>query len=186
MLTWFKDRAVRQQTATELYGVVVAQARQPVFYRDWGVPDTPEGRYEMIALHLVLVLERLRAEGDAAQTLSRETIEAFVADMDDSLREMGVGDLTVPKKVKGAAAGVYARAEAFRNALAADAAPDALAAAISQFALQAASAKSQNIAALGRYVRQSSQHLAGLASAQALAGRLTFPPPMQPITGDAQ
>ena len=82
MLTWLKERAARRETASELYGVVVARAREPLFYRDWGVPDTPEGRYEMVALHLVLVLERLRVEGAAGLPLSRETIEAFLADMD--------------------------------------------------------------------------------------------------------
>lgn len=183
MLTWFKERAARRETASELYGVVVARAREPLFYRDWGVPDTPEGRYEMVALHLVLVLERLRVEGTAGQRLSRETIEAFVADMDDSMREMGVGDLTVPKKVKSAAAGVYARAEAFRAALAADAAPDALAAAIQRLTFgtsrddteaTTAEVDARRAQTVARYVRNTSRELAGITSEVVLAGRITF------------
>jgi len=84
-----------------------------------GVPDTPSGRYEMVALHLSLVLERLRADADEASPLPRLLVEAFVSDMDDSLRELGTGDLAVPKKVKKAAAGLYERSMAYRSALAA-------------------------------------------------------------------
>ena len=80
--------ARRQETATELYGAVVARAREPLFYAQMGVPDTPEGRYEMVALHLVLALERLRAEGEAGIALSRETIETFIADMVGSMRDV--------------------------------------------------------------------------------------------------
>ena len=111
-----RSRALR--TATELYGRVVAQARAPALYADLGVPDTAEGRLEMVMLHTVLVIERLRLEGEAAEELSRALTERFITDLDDCLREMGVGDLTVPKKVKKAAAALYDRTLACRAALA--------------------------------------------------------------------
>ncbi|WP_245279967.1 ubiquinol-cytochrome C chaperone family protein [Hyphomicrobium sp. 99] len=104
--------------AEELYGSVVTAARQPAFYGHLGVPDTPEGRFELVALHLFLALEVLRGKGAAAEQLARRTIETFVVDMDDCMREMGVGDLTVPKKVKRAAAAFYERAASYRNGLA--------------------------------------------------------------------
>ena len=117
MLRWLTQRADNSRKAEELYGSVVTAARQPAFYENLGVPDTPEGRFELVALHLFLALEGLRSKGTAADGLVRRTIEAFVIDMDDCMREMGVGDLTVPKKVKRAAAAFYERAASYRRAL---------------------------------------------------------------------
>lgn len=117
MLSWFRARSANARKAKELYGAVVAMARHPQFYRDYGIPDTLNGRYEMIVLTLFQLLERLRVEGADAEELSRLTLEAFFTDMDDSMREIGVGDLSVSKKVKKAAAGFYERARAYRAAL---------------------------------------------------------------------
>ncbi len=118
ILRWLTQRADTSRKAEELYGSVVTAARQPLFYAALGVPDTPEGRFELVALHLFLALEGLRGKGADAEALVRRTIEAFVIDMDDCMREMGVGDLTVPKKVKRAAAAFYERAASYRHALA--------------------------------------------------------------------
>lgn len=116
MLNWLAKRADVARKAENLYGAVVAQARQPAFYADFDMPDTLEGRYEMIVLHIFLVLERLRQAMPEDTKLARALIERFVTDMDDCMREIGVGDLTVPKKVKQAAAGLYKRADAYRSA----------------------------------------------------------------------
>ena len=124
MLRWLRQRAETSRKAEELYGSVVAAARQPDFYGALGVPDTPEGRFELVALHLFLALEVLRGKGAAAEALARRTIETFVIDMDDCMREMGVGDLTVPKKVKRAAAAFYERASIYRQDLIEDLAQD--------------------------------------------------------------
>ena len=70
MLAWLKTRRDRRQIARSLYGSIVTRAREPVFYARWGVPDTVQGRFEMIALHLVLVLRRLAAEGRPGRALS--------------------------------------------------------------------------------------------------------------------
>jgi cytochrome b pre-mRNA-processing protein 3 len=109
MLQWFKRRAEAGRTAEELYGSVVTAARHRALYSDVGVPDTPEGRFELVALHLFLALEPIKSDSTAIE-LSRRTIEAFVTDMDDCMREMGVGDMAVGKKVKRAAAAFYERA----------------------------------------------------------------------------
>lgn len=123
MLDWFRTRNANSRKAKELYGAVVTAARQRELFAGYGVPDTFNGRYEMIVLVLFQLLERLRVEGAGAggdiEELSRETLEAFFTDMDDCMREAGVGDLSVPKKVKRAAAGFYERATAYRAALAA-------------------------------------------------------------------
>lgn len=117
MLGWLTGRSAIERRASELYGRVVTSARQPAFYRDLGVADTPEGRFELIALHLFLAAERVKRDRDGSAVAQR-LIETFITDMDDCMREMGVGDLTVPKRVKRAAAGFYERAGAYREALA--------------------------------------------------------------------
>ena len=93
----------RKSASTEpvyaLYAAIVAQSRQPRFYGEWGVPDTVTGRFDMISLHLALVLRRLRAEKDA-KVFTQALFDLFFKDMDRSLREMGAGDLAVPKKIR--------------------------------------------------------------------------------------
>jgi cytochrome b pre-mRNA-processing protein 3 len=83
-----------------IYLEIVKKARQPGFYLDWSVPDTVEGRFEMILLHLALVFHRLRDEDETAKKAAQRVVEAFFRDMDRSLREMGIGDISVPKKMK--------------------------------------------------------------------------------------
>lgn len=112
---WFHDRSKIARTATELYGSIVTQARQATFYRDYGVSDVAEKRYEMIVLHIVLVLERLRASGSAGAETSQELVEAFVRDLDGSIREMAIGDTKVPTNVKKAAAGLLDRDLLYRQ-----------------------------------------------------------------------
>lgn len=175
MLAWLTGRDGPRHTAGELYGRVVAEARRTVFYAGLGVPDTPEGRYELIALHLFLLLERLRRDGSAGEAVSRHVLEAFVTDMDDCMREMGVGDSTVAKRVKRAAAGFYERAGPYRAALAAaDGRP--MADALSQYIVGPASnAKGPDgMHALGDYARASAARLAALNNSDALAGRMSF------------
>jgi cytochrome b pre-mRNA-processing protein 3 len=111
------ERAARRALAERLYEQIVAAARQPAFYADWGVPDTPLGRYEMVALHLFLVLHRLRGESGAAAALAQELTDGFFADLDHSIRELGVGDLGVPKRMKKLARMFYGRAKAYGEAI---------------------------------------------------------------------
>jgi cytochrome b pre-mRNA-processing protein 3 len=94
----------RKPTATEavfaVYSAIVAQSRQTRFYADWGVPDTVTGRFDMISLHLALVFRRLRSESKPVRDFSQAVFDLFFKDMDRSLREMGAGDLAVPKKIQ--------------------------------------------------------------------------------------
>ena len=83
-----------------VYRAIVAQSRQPRFYADWLVPDTVTGRFDMISLHLALLFRRLRAETGAQKEFSQAVFDLFFKDMDRSLREMGVGDLGVPKRIQ--------------------------------------------------------------------------------------
>ncbi len=172
MLTWFRKRSTGHRKAGELYGRVVTQARAPAIYDRHGVADTPEGRYEVLVLHLFLVIERLRGEGQdgAAQgrDLARDLVEVFVEDMDDSLREMGVGDLSVPRKVKKAAAGLYDRTPLYRTALGSKA-DDSLAEALAT-SLPAGAGRAVDSAALARYVRLLAAEMARVPVPELVSG----------------
>ncbi|MEP9347376.1 ubiquinol-cytochrome C chaperone family protein [Xanthobacter sp. KR7-225] len=130
MFNLFRPAATRR-TIERLYGGIVAQSRHPHFYATLGVPDTHEGRFEMVVLHTALVCRRLKDGGASERALSQDVFDAFVADMDRTLREMGVGDLSVPKKMKKIGAAFYGRATAYDAALRA-AGDDALAAALAR------------------------------------------------------
>lgn len=94
----------RDPDAAKLYGAIVAQARLPVFYQSLEVPDTLEGRFLMLSAHLFAVLHRLKREGPAAHGLAQSLTDSFSADIETVLREIGVGDLSIPKKMRGLAA----------------------------------------------------------------------------------
>jgi cytochrome b pre-mRNA-processing protein 3 len=108
-----KDNA---QIVASLYDKVVAAARQPRFYAEWGVPDTPLGRYEMMALHMFLFLHRARGAAGLAD-IAQELTDEFFKDVDHSLRELGIGDVGVPKRMKKLARMFYGRAESYGDAI---------------------------------------------------------------------
>lgn len=181
MLKWLIGPSDLDRKAEKLYGAVVAGARNRAFYADLGVPDTPEGRFELVVLHLFLVLERLNGgeggeKSDAGRPLTQRTIEAFVTDMDDCMREMGVGDLVVPKKVKRAAAAFYERAGAYRVALAASGNADLERAVAAAFAETGTSVSGQVAAtAIASYIRSAHEDLAHLPAESVADASLTFP-----------
>jgi cytochrome b pre-mRNA-processing protein 3 len=111
-----KPRLPPRGTIETIYGMIVTQAREPVFYRQFAVADTVNGRFDLLLMHLWLVLRRLRAvEGDSG--LSQALFDRFCEDMDDNLREMGVGDLTVPKRMRAFGEAFYGRSVAYDLAL---------------------------------------------------------------------
>src|ERR1700759_2994965 len=111
-----KSRAPLRGTIEAIYGMIVAQAREPAFYRSLGVPDTVNGRFDLLVLHLWLVLRRFRSTAEAKDA-SQALFDRFCEDMDANLREMGVGDLTVPKRMQAFGAAFYGRAAAYDLAL---------------------------------------------------------------------
>jgi cytochrome b pre-mRNA-processing protein 3 len=116
MAVWSKilNKAARGEPHRAVYEAIVAAARRPILYADWGVPDTVLGRFDMIVLHAFLVLERVKDDESAfAQALTDELFR----DMDRSLREMGVGDLSVGKKVRALAGAFAGRLAAYRSAI---------------------------------------------------------------------
>jgi cytochrome b pre-mRNA-processing protein 3 len=114
----FRPRPV-QTVAKTLYAAVVAQARTPALYADLGAPDTVEGRFELYTLHVMLLLDRLRGNGPAASETSQALFDVYVRALDDALREMGVGDLSVGKKMRKLGEAFYGRAKSYETAFSA-------------------------------------------------------------------
>jgi len=116
LFRWLK-RSPSADTIQGLYGAIVAQARKPGFYADYGVADTPEGRFDMILLHLILFVRRLRPETAPIRALGQRVFDLFCRDMDHIFREMGIGDLAVRKHMRRVAEAFYGRAAAYDAAI---------------------------------------------------------------------
>jgi cytochrome b pre-mRNA-processing protein 3 len=157
-----------------VYEAIVAAARHPKPYAEWGVPDTLDGRFDMITLHAVLVMERLQGAGDEARQLAQALADEVFADMDRSLREMGVGDMSVGKKVHIMAEVFYGRAFAYRAALEAEDAKS-LAEVIARNVF--AGDDSRGACPLAIHALSVRRHLQAGEVAGILAGKLDFPEP---------
>ena len=167
-----KPRAPLQRTIEAIYGMIVTQARDPSFYRELGVPDTVNGRFDLLVLHLWMVLRRLRSiEGSAP--LPQALFDRFCEDMDGNLREMGVGDLTVPKKMHAFGEAFYGRSAAYDAALASGG--EALAKALCKNVLSGKGM--ENAVRLATYVDVAILRLDQLEEATLAAARWTFPGP---------
>jgi cytochrome b pre-mRNA-processing protein 3 len=167
-----KPRNPSRGTIEAIYGMIVTQAREPLFYRDLGVPDTVNGRFDMLVLHLWMVLRRLKSiEGGVG--LSQTLFDHFCDDMDANLREMGVGDLTVPKRMQAFGEAFYGRAAAYDLALAAGAEP--LAQALCKNILNGK--EIENARRLAFYAETAIAHLAELDDATLQSGSWRFPSP---------
>lgn len=173
----FKKRdSGRRKTIERLYGAIVAQTRMPVFYTAYGVPDTVEGRFDFLVLHMHLVNERLAALGEAGVTLGQELLDLFFEDMDGSLREIGIGDLTVPKKMRTLAEAYLGRSALYGPAIAQND-ESALAAAIARNVLSGADAGAGH--ALAGYAMEAARRLGTQPLEQFLGGAVEFPIPEQ-------
>ena len=168
-------RSARPDTISALYGMIVAQARLPCFYRDYAVADTVNGRFDLIVLHLALVLDRL-AQDPALQDLGQGLFDRFCQDMDHNLREMGVGDLKVPKEMQRMGEAFYGRAQAYRAALAAQG-EKPLVEAVARNIYGGAPSGSAAPSRLAAYMREAVRQVRAQQSAELLAGNLRFPDP---------
>lgn len=169
----FRNPTASRGTIEAIYGMIVAQAREPAFYSGFHVRDTVNGRFDMVILHLWLVLRRLKsvAGGDR---LSQALFDHFCQDMDDNLREMGVGDLTVPKRMQAFGEAFYGRSAAYD--LAFETSDEELALALSRNVFNGELPESAR--ALAAYVRDAAAGLAALDDAALRAGSWTFPKPL--------
>ncbi|MBR0783718.1 ubiquinol-cytochrome C chaperone family protein [Bradyrhizobium iriomotense] len=167
----FRKPRLAPGTIEAIYGMIVTQAREPIFYRDLGAPDTVNGRFDLLLLHLWLLLRRLRTVQGATE-LSQALFDRFCEDMDDNLREMGVGDQTVPKRMRAFGEAFYGRVQAYDQAM--DGGGEALAAAICKNILNGAGMDQAR--QLAAYARATEADLGRTGEAALLGASFKFPP----------
>jgi cytochrome b pre-mRNA-processing protein 3 len=169
-----KPRTPLRGTIEGIYGMIVTQAREPSFYRQLGVADTVNGRFDLLVLHLWIVLRRFRS-AEGAVNVSQALFDRFCEDMDANLREMGVGDLTVPKRMQAFGEAFYGRAAAYDAAFAEGA--DAPAYALRKNILNGENM--ENARRLATYAQVVMADLDGLNDAAFLAAGWSFPAPAE-------
>ncbi len=176
-------RRRHERAGFELYGAAVAAAREPFAYQRLGVPDTLDGRFDLVGLHVCLLIRRLRHDAPPGPALAQAVFDAMFSDMDVTLRELGVGDLSVPKRVRAMWEALNGRARAYEAALDAGD-PAALVAALGRNVWRGASpaAAPEVLAAIAR---AQAAHLAAQPLAALAEGRASFLPAAQAAAAPA-
>ena len=117
MFSWLLGRDKQNDVAQRLYRAIVEASRQPELYQSFGVPDTVDGRFDMIITHAIVVFRRLRDDGEMGKEFSQRVFDVMFDDMDAALRELGTGDMTVGKKIREMGEAFYGRAQAYEPVL---------------------------------------------------------------------
>jgi cytochrome b pre-mRNA-processing protein 3 len=172
-------RNAREAQARSLYLKVVEQARRPEFYRHCGVPDTLDGRFELIALHAFLVLHRLKSQQSGSADLAQALFDTLFLDMDQSLRELGAGDLGVGRRVKQMAQGLYGRIAAYEAGL--HGPGDELQAALRRNLYGTVQPGPGSLESVADYLRREADALAQQNLADLMAGELAFGDPPEAV-----
>jgi cytochrome b pre-mRNA-processing protein 3 len=168
-------RGRHERAGFELYGAAVAAARDPFLYSGLGVPDTLDGRFDMVGLHTFLLIQRLRREVAPGPALAQAVFDAMFSDMDVNLREMGVGDLSVGRKVKVMWEAFHGRSVAYTAAMTAGDTV-ALEAALERNVWRGEPPPEGATASLGRLTLVQDAHLAGQDLAGLARGSVHFLP----------
>ena len=167
----------QESMARALYERVVAQAREPVFYRDLGVPDSLDGRFELIMLHAFLVLNRLRRQRAETAGLAQALFDVLFQDMDVSLREMGAGDLGVSHKIKAMVQAFYGRMAAYEAGLQEGEGQDRLEQALARNLYGTVEAPDRQLRVMASYLRREVAELSTQDLSALLEGRIVFGAP---------
>lgn len=176
MLGWLRRNKEKKETAARLYGAIVKLARAPVLYRDMEIPDTLDGRFDAVILHVHLILRRLRHLGPEGGRLGQLVFDAMFANMDVALREMGVGDLSVGKKVRRMAEAYFGRAVAYDQALVPGAEEDMLAETLVRNVYGGSPPSAAALARLADHVRDLDARIARLSLDALKAAELSASP----------
>jgi cytochrome b pre-mRNA-processing protein 3 len=175
-------RKPHERTGFELYGAAVAAARHPWFFGPLAVPDTLDGRFDLVGLHVALLIRRLRTDADPrGAALAQAVFDAMFADMDMNLREMGVSDMTIGKRVKRMWEAFHGRCFAYEAALDANDQP-ALATALARNVWREEATATPPPAAamqLAQYTAHAAAWLAALPFTTLLRGEVAFPAPTE-------
>lgn len=173
LLGWF-GRKRHERAGFELYTSAVTAARDPYFFERLGVPDTLDGRFDMVGLHVFLVVHRLHRESKVGKELAQAVFDAMFSDMDISLREIGVGDMSVGKRVRAMWEAFNGRSTAYAAAL--DAGDTtALAEAVARNVWRG-EGPHDSARAIAAFMLDQAAHLAGQPMAALLKGQVTFRP----------
>lgn len=168
------QRHRRERTIATLYGAIVAQSRLPVFFTDLGVPDTLEGRFEMVSLHAWLVMRRLAMGGKDVADFNQALFDFMFADLDFNLREMGAGDMKVGDRVKDLASHYYGRVGAYDAGIAAKDDPGVLLAAIDRNLYGSTLPDPGHVQAMADYLRRQLAQMEAFPIDRLLAGEVEF------------
>lgn len=162
-------RSQPKSAAHDVYRVVLARAREPWFYRSLGVPDTVDGRFEMVALHAFLLLRRLKGE-PGATAFGQDFFDAMFDDMDLNLREMGAGDMGVGKRVKAMVQAFYGRVAAYDHGLSGEGLDEAL----TKNLYGTVSPAPADVRLMSDYIRRQAAHLAGMDTVRLTSADFAF------------
>jgi cytochrome b pre-mRNA-processing protein 3 len=171
---WLKPRPAKAAGA-KLYAGAVAQARSAIFYRDFGVRDSMEGRFELFSLHVIFLIERLKGQGEAAAETSQAVFDSYVKGLDDAFREIGVSDTAVGKKMKKLAGAFYGRLKTYDDAVATLPESTGLAEFLARTAFEERG--EGDVTALSAYVIKTRAALAEQSLDALLQGDVTWPNP---------
>ena len=174
MISFSRRKSIRD-ASERAYRLVVEQARQPVFFAECGVPDTLDGRFELVCLHAFLYLYRLKSEWPRAKALAQAFFDTMFGDLERALRELGTGDLRVGREVKRMAQGFYGRIRAYENGIAAD--DSVLGAALARNLFGTVGVPLAQLEAMTLYVRRAADDLRSQGAAELLTGRVRFVSP---------
>jgi cytochrome b pre-mRNA-processing protein 3 len=180
MVFFSRTRRKEREAAEQIYSAVLAAARRPPFYLACGVPDTLQGRFEMVALNLFPVLNRLMHDPGDDPELARLVAESFVDDMDGTLRDIGVSDTKVPKRMKALYGSFAGRVTAYRRALGEG--EEALAEAIARNVFPEG-VRDGHAHLLAAYLREAVRDVRAADLVRLRRGEVPFPVPLAKATG---
>jgi len=167
-----------QAEGRALYRRLADQARLPVFYTEYGVPDTIDGRFEMLCLHAYAIFHALKGKGADADVLAQAIYDAMFADLDGSLRELGAADLGVGKRIKTMTEALNGRILAFDRGLATGVSE--LDEAVRRNVYGTVAPSAAQVSAMASYLRRVRSALAEASFGDLCAGRLPLPAPTVP------
>ncbi len=171
---FFGRKRKNRELIERLYAVIVQHARLAEFYRDFGVPDTVDGRFELLTLYMTLVTRRLRAMASPGPDIAQDLVDLTFGQFEAALREMGVGDISIPKRMKVMAGAFLGRASAYDQALR-SADRKGLEQALARNLYGKVSPPERAVEKIAENVNQSVTALENLSIDAYIAGQLPFP-----------
>ena len=172
----FKKNNATKTLATKLYITIINQSRQKDFYIKFGVQDTPDGRFDMILLHSYLLFSRLKLEFKESKIIAQQVFDLMFADMNQNLRELGVGDIGVGHRIKGMVQAFYGRMKIYDHALSGSD-PSILEQALTKNLYRKSTPTITQVKKVADYVRKEQKNLLKLPISEILIGNFHFGPP---------